>query len=186
MTYRERREAKAARLREWAEKREVKAEIADKRCHDIMDGIPLGQPILVGHHSEKRARRDQERIWNLTAATIEHANKAADFQRRAAGIEAQADRSIYSDDEDAVERLRERIAELEAQRARQKYINSEIKRGTGWTERITPALTDEEKDDLEIAARFSGKVGYPPYSFANLSGNINRQKKRLAQMEAQS
>ena len=26
--------------------------------------IPLGQPILVGHHSEKRARKDAERIEN--------------------------------------------------------------------------------------------------------------------------
>jgi hypothetical protein len=30
----------------------------------IADGIPLGQPILVGHHSERRARKDAERIEN--------------------------------------------------------------------------------------------------------------------------
>lgn len=34
------------------------------RAHQLADSIPLGQPILVGHHSEKRARRDLERIHN--------------------------------------------------------------------------------------------------------------------------
>jgi len=30
----------------------------------IADNIPFGQPILVGHHSERRARRDAEKIEN--------------------------------------------------------------------------------------------------------------------------
>ncbi|WP_132290495.1 DUF3560 domain-containing protein [Kribbella sp. VKM Ac-2568] len=31
----------------------------------ISDHIPLGQPILVGHHSERRHRRDIERMDRL-------------------------------------------------------------------------------------------------------------------------
>lgn len=58
MTYRDRREAKADRLREWAEKREAKAAAAFDSAATLSDAIPFGQPILVGHHSEKRARRD--------------------------------------------------------------------------------------------------------------------------------
>ena len=58
MGYRERRLAKAERLREWAEKRQAKSAAAFKGVHTIADGIPFGQPILVGHHSERHARRD--------------------------------------------------------------------------------------------------------------------------------
>lgn len=28
----------------------------------ITENTPFGQPILIGHHSEKRARRDAQRI----------------------------------------------------------------------------------------------------------------------------
>ena len=60
-TYRERRLAKAERLRDWAVKREEKAASAFKAAHTLADMIPMGQPILVDHHSEGRARRDAER-----------------------------------------------------------------------------------------------------------------------------
>ena len=52
MTTRERRLAKAERLRGWAGSRESKAEAAFSSVQTIADGIHFGQPILVGHHSE--------------------------------------------------------------------------------------------------------------------------------------
>ena len=61
-TYRERRERRAARREEWAEGREAKAGREFAQVKQTADAIPLGQPILVGHHSEKRARRDQKKI----------------------------------------------------------------------------------------------------------------------------
>jgi hypothetical protein len=57
MTTRERREARAARLREWADKREAKSTAAFDAVRQIADNIPMGQPILVGHHSESAAAR---------------------------------------------------------------------------------------------------------------------------------
>lgn len=45
MTYRERRLAKAERLREWADKREEKADAAYSTAHNIGSQIPFGQPI---------------------------------------------------------------------------------------------------------------------------------------------
>ena len=46
LTYRERRERKAERLREWADKREVKASSAHQTSSDAVAGIPFGQPII--------------------------------------------------------------------------------------------------------------------------------------------
>jgi hypothetical protein len=58
----EKAKAKAARRLEWAEAREKRATTAYEKASGIISMIPFGQPILVGHHSEKRARRDRDRM----------------------------------------------------------------------------------------------------------------------------
>lgn len=182
MTYRERRLAKAERLREWAAKRAKKSEASFARVASIADNIPFGQPILVGHHSERHARRDQDRIHTGMSKGVEHAKKADEMASRADNIEAAADRAIYSDDHDAVEALTSRIETLRAQLERRKYINKEIRQGEGWAARIRPALTPDEIKDLELSARFSGCTGYPPYAITNLGADVRRNVKRLQEL----
>ena len=182
-TYRERREAKAERLRDWAGKREVKAAAADAGARALAEHIPFGQPILVGHHSEGRARRDAARINNGFDRAREHSEKAASMTARASGIEAQLDRSIYSDDPDAIEQLEKRIEALEAERARVKAYNASCRKGA----RDVNLLDKEQQADLLSTARHSpymiGKEGQmPAYVLTNLGGNINRNKKRLEQL----
>jgi phospholipid N-methyltransferase len=58
----ERAEERAERFEEYGDDRAQDAEAAREAVAEIAEGIPLGQPILVGHHSEKRARKDAERI----------------------------------------------------------------------------------------------------------------------------
>ena len=60
----ERQEQRAERFEEISDNRRADAEAAHRAVHAITDGIPFGQPILVGHHSEKHARRDAEKIEN--------------------------------------------------------------------------------------------------------------------------
>lgn len=182
MTYRERRQRRADRLREWSEKRRQKSAACLASAQEIASHIPMGQPILVGHHSERRHRRDLSRIERGIEHGVEHHHKADEMANRADEIDRQADRAIYSDDPDAIEQLASRIAELEAVRDRRKAINREIRKGDGWEARVLPPLTDDERADLLRAAQFSGCQGYPPYSLQNLSGNINRQKARLTDM----
>ena len=186
MTYRERRLAKAERLQEWAEKRERKSNAAFASARTIADGIPLGQPILVGHHSERRPRRDIARIDSGMRRGIEHQDKAHDMQSRAAGIIAAADRAIYSDDPDAVEALTAKLAGLEAERERAKDVNKIIRK-IGLQEAL-PQLTDAEKRDLLSTMRAQPyyqveKRGYPAYHLTNLGGNITRTRQRLARLQ---
>lgn len=52
------------------------------------ESIPLGQPILLGHHSQRRAERDAARIHGGYSKSIEHqllADQARDAAARAAG-----------------------------------------------------------------------------------------------------
>lgn len=186
MTYRERREAKAERLRDWAEKREAKSTAAYERATGIADGIPFGQPILVGHHSQRRAERDRDRIGAAMDASVEHSRMAASMTARANGIESQLERSIYSDDDDAIEKLRERIAGLEAERDRIKAYNASCRKGA----RDTSLLDKAQQAELVSIVRHTpynvGPKGQmPAYVLSNLGGNITRNRKRLASLEAQ-
>lgn len=183
-TYRERREARAERLRSWADKRAEKAEASFSQAESISDRIPMGQPILVGHHSERRHRRDLDRIDSGMRRGFEHERKAENMRSRAEGIESQLDHSIYSDDPDAIERLRERIADLEAERDAIKAYNASCRKGAP----DASGLSEKRRRDLAVTIeRCSNSLGpngqFPSYVLANLNGNINRNRKRLAALE---
>lgn len=83
---RQRREAKADRIEGWAESRQRKADEREAKARQTADMIPMGQPIMVGHHSEGRHRRDIERMQDNTRAAIEHGRKAQAHASRAEGI----------------------------------------------------------------------------------------------------
>ena len=61
----DRAEQRAERFEEYSENRERDAHMAKAAVDRIADGIPLGQPILVGHHSERHARRDAKKRQGL-------------------------------------------------------------------------------------------------------------------------
>ncbi|HAR44927.1 MAG TPA: hypothetical protein DCS05_01815 [Nitrospiraceae bacterium] len=178
MTYRERREAEAERLREWAAKREERAAAVFKQGERFHGDFAFNtQPGHIPERARLIAREDRAH---------ESLRKAQSMESRAAGIQTAAGRAIYSDDSNAVEALTSRIASLEAKRERCKAINKEIRTGSGWSERIDPPLTDQEKRDLTSNALYSQTIGYPAYHLSNLGGNISRQKARLAQLKGES
>ena len=81
----DRAEVRAERFDTYREKRTADAEGARRAVAAITDHIPLGQPILVGHHSERRARRDAERIEDGIRKSIKMWDTATYWRRRAAG-----------------------------------------------------------------------------------------------------
>lgn len=78
-----RAQQRAQRLGDRAEAASKVSVEADARSRQISAGIPLGQPILVGHHSERRHRRDLERINQATRRSIDAEHLARDNERRA-------------------------------------------------------------------------------------------------------
>ena len=63
-TYEERRAAKADRFRGYADSAAASADAQRRRADNLSRRFEGGQPILVGHHSEKGARRDQAKMWD--------------------------------------------------------------------------------------------------------------------------
>ena len=72
------------RLRSRAEREEGKAEQRHASFREIADGIPSGQPVLLGHHSQARAERDIRRMGSHMDASVEH-QRHANEARAAAG-----------------------------------------------------------------------------------------------------
>ncbi len=81
----ERAEERSERFSEYSEHRTADADRAQKAVSVIADNIPFGQPILIGHHSERRARRDAEKIENGMRRAIKMWDTASYWTDRAAG-----------------------------------------------------------------------------------------------------
>lgn len=184
-TYRERRLARAERLREWADKREVKGIAELERGRQMLDLIPFGQPMLVDHHSYKADRNYRGRATSAVSRGHEDTAKAAEFRSRADNIEAAADEAIYSDDPDARERLEERIATLEAERDRVKHYNASCRKGSPDRSILTPDQVRQLDGAIQVWGDSQCKGGaFPGYHLSGISGNISRLRKRLAGMGA--
>ena len=78
----ERAESRTERFGTYADNAAGRSEAARERGRQIADGIPFGQPILVGHHSEARARRDQERIDSALRTYVEEGKRAGYWAAR--------------------------------------------------------------------------------------------------------
>ncbi|HEV2674344.1 MAG TPA: DUF3560 domain-containing protein [Aliidongia sp.] len=83
-TLADRAEDRADRFEGYSERRAEDAEAARRTVSAIADNIPFGQPILVGHHSEARARRDAEKIETGMRKAIRMWETSEYWQRRAA------------------------------------------------------------------------------------------------------
>ncbi len=86
----ERAADRAERFGDYSSNRAQDAERARSAVAAIAGNIPFGQPILVGHHSERRARKDAEKITNGMRRAVSNWEQADYWQRRAASALAHA------------------------------------------------------------------------------------------------
>jgi phospholipid N-methyltransferase len=107
-TLAERAEARAERFDDYSGKRAADSTRAFAAVKELADGIPLGQPILVGHHSERHARRDAAKIENGMRKAVKMWETAEYWQQRAQGA---LDNAAYKERPDVRAR---RIARIEA------------------------------------------------------------------------
>jgi hypothetical protein len=147
----------------------------------------------VGHHSEKRHRRDLERIDNHMRQAIASSQKAEHYEQAAEAAECNT--AISSDDPDAVDNLREKLAELEALQTEMKADNAKLRK----------AKIAVGSDDIEGQMRTAGlsehsikelvSLGrvcpyhcrpyyrHPAYELSNNNANIKRVRDRITILE---
>lgn len=143
-------ESRVDRFETYADNAASRASAAHKSVDDLADRIPLGQPILVGHHSEKRARRDAERIGSGMRKSIEESKKSAYWQRRAEAAEKNAARKRRPDV------IFRRIKELEAEERKCLKEQSPSRR----TELILYHRDREHPERAFTAQQWSAHVAY--------------------------
>ena len=87
----ERAKAKAERLQGWAASAENKSIKCWEASHEGRDFLALGEPIKIGHHSEKRHRALIERNHNRMSKCVEFSKKAESYESRISYWESKAE-----------------------------------------------------------------------------------------------
>jgi hypothetical protein len=181
-----------------AVKRGKEAAATHDEARRMAGAIPFGQPILVGHHSERRDRNYRERIHNKFGKAFELNDKAKYWERRAEA--AESGNAISSDDPAAIEKLMEKLTQLQQNQAFMKAINK------AW--RQTGKPTPDDKDgwarvashgDVELEPKKlqqlrvayakllqwqGSSAPFPSYSLSNNNAEIGRVNERIKQLEA--
>lgn len=177
--YAERREARIERLQDRAERHEEAAQAAFGRARAAVDGIPFGQPNINGCLNGAINRHDAAMRTSIRES--DKADQARDRAKAAANNHA-----ISSDDPEALNRLRNRLAKLERLQEQMKAANAAIR------------LKDTAKGDAKLAELgfspidiaklrqpdFMGRVGFPAYALTNNSATIRSVKERIVELEA--
>ena len=115
----DRAEDRADRFDDYRDKRTDEAERATAQARRVADGIPFGQPILVGHHSERHARKDAERIQSGMRKAVQAFDTADYWKRRAV---AAIQHAKYKERPDVRAR---RIKTIEADKRKQERTRAE-------------------------------------------------------------
>lgn len=192
--YAARREARVTGLEKRAAKTAAKSEAALGKARRIADGIPFGQPILVGHHSEARARRDIAKIDSNMRKGVELGAESERLAARAAAAESNT--AISSDDPEALVSLRAKVAKLEIRATEMKRVNQVIRKARVHTvadpkRAIAEALVAELGWKPGTAAQAAepdcfGHYGFAAYQLSGNSAEVRRCKRRIAELEARS
>lgn len=181
--YEQRIADKRERLEERADKARQEGQALYTRARTMSGGIPFGQPILIGHHSEGRDRNYRNRIHNTFGKAFAAQDKAAHYDQKAASI---GTGGISSDDPDAVKKLRAELVVLEREQEKMKAVNKAIRANKTTEAQIAAlvalGLTDTDAVEL-VNPDCSGRVGFPSYKLSNNNANMARIKGRIADLE---
>lgn len=127
-----------------AEKQEAKGDELWQRSKQMGDMIPMGQPVLGGHHSEKRHRGHLAKMRNVSDRAMQATNEANETKHRA---DAAAKNAAQHDDPGFVQR---RIADAKDDDTR-----------AYWQGKLDALVTDGAKvwgpDDFAVGDRVNGQ-----------------------------
>lgn len=124
-TYEKRKEAKIEYAENKATQLKQESENFFSKSFCESTGIPFGQPILVGHHSEQRHRNAIKRYENGMRKQIDNSNKAEYYEKKAERLKN--DKVISSDDPEAKNKITAKINELEEKKLKIKQLKKEGK-----------------------------------------------------------
>lgn len=183
-SYEAKLERRRERLEARAEKLRAEGQARLDSGFERLRAIPFGQPILIGHHSEKGDRSYRRKACNAIDKGFEMQKQAAEVAARAESV---GTGGISSDDPEAVEKLKEKLAGLEAEQERMKLVNKVHaafqKHGEKAFEKVE--LSEAEKNVIRtyVPPYSWEKHPYAPYQMQNNGANIRRIQERIQHLE---
>lgn len=146
-----------------------------KRLGDL---IPMGQPILVGHHSESHHRNHIKKMDNNMSKSIFADRKAQYYENKSKALAN--NKTIFTDDPEAVIKLREKIEKLEKSQVLMKSVNKIIKKYKDNSAEHLFTLGFSEKRVIEILTPdYCNRTGFASYEITSISTKIREAKKRI-------
>lgn len=152
--YEQKQQARKERYQSLAQSNGVKADLLYESAKKSLEIIPFGQPILVGHHSERSDRNYRNRAHNKMSKSFELQEKSEYYAEKAQSV---GTNGISSDDPEAITKLKEKLVALENTREQYKQHNKEQKN--------------------------KGGEAMPSFYLSNLGANIRSVKQRIELLE---
>lgn len=178
--YDERMARRKARLLERAQEARDQSAALYQQEREMGQYVPLGQPILVGHHSEGRHRRHLERMNSLTRKGIAADRLAELLEEKAATV---GKGGIAFDDPDAVAKLEAQLASREADQVAMKEFNKRARKLVSEDERkaLASSILTENQQELLRCSHYRYD-GFPKYMLTNNSSTIRRIRSRIEEL----
>lgn len=164
---RERLEQRAARVSAESDRRYQLA-------HSAASAIPFGQPILVGHHSERADRNRRARIHDNFGKAFALADKADYLAEKAENL---GSGGISSADPAAVLKLTEQLTQLEKAQEKMKRANALIRAGK--ESQLSELGFSEAEIEQLLNPRHHSKKGFQAFTLQNNNANIKRIRDRI-------
>lgn len=158
VTAEERAANRQARYATYSDNAAKRARAAAKRGAEIQQYIPLGQPILVGHHSEKRARKDLERLQRLAS------EQAAEFDRAAFWRNRSQSSLYHAHRQQSREVVMRRIKKLESELRKEQKHKLHAEQALEYWGKV-----EDHPQALRAANNFSVSGIFPPEQYPGSS-----------------
>lgn len=148
---------------------------AKSRCLSTMIAGPANFPVRRAEKANARERAVSDELLTY----VERVKKAIDKQNNPQNY------PISSDDESAIERLKEKLENLTAAQEKMKACNKIVKDKKGEKiERLTELLGDKDFAEKVMDPDFCGRVGFASYQLTNNNATIKATADRILQLEA--
>lgn len=182
-SYDDKLQARKDRYTELSEKAAKESAAAAQKSRDMISAIPMGQPILVGHYSEKRDRAYRERAWDKLGQSVKLADKANYYEGKADSV---GKAGISSDDPNAIAKLGQKYKSLKRQQAMMKEANKIIRSKVDDAEKIKKlqeiGVSDEVAHQL-VTPDFMGRTGYADYKLTGNTAEMRRIIDRVLEID---
>lgn len=133
----------------------------------------------------KQDRNYREKIWNKMGQSVKASEKADYYERKAEA--AENNNAIYLDDDNAVEKLERKLAELVKAQEDMKAANKVVKNKKLTEEEKKARLVEmgySEKSAVELLTPCYGHIGFPSFSLSNNNSQHQPYQKEAGTGEA--